>query len=937
VASAVVLVALSVIGVAVILALAQKKAMPKPRELLKGEVWSSRYAAALKKISRVELEKDMGPVFSLSVIYVVRNLQADQNGLKKGDCIAAFDGVPVRGISAVPFQRRGGRNRVEVWSGNEKKTVTFEPGAMGLSFTERWCPELAYLRGNERNAAWDDLLLVAAWEYATDPELAETALFHAHKAGYKGWMLPALMAVVSAWGNRPDLALAYGYLSYSTTPEHSLQPILATTCGAALEECRLEVLRELTEKYPQYHIADDVDQEELLKRARALSPAEQSAISSSGARLRTIKTDLTSQAQCENLPPVAVANLRRGGPLTANCPAGQKMQAAVGPGLENPAIILDMSFSDAKPLQEKWPPYFELDLVDISYDVEGILAKIWWDTRGNLSWWISGYSHDDKGGQKTCSPNCQNRAEIYLNGRLCEIRFNGERLALGLLPGEKRKVLGFLNFHGIQARVGKVTFAELSPIAPLGAPAASTAGAVASGAPPGVIQIPERPAAPSEAWFYDMTVGAYLAHGRRNPAWDLDAVEAARLTARYWADEAIDAEDILDKTRSAIAAGCDDPLILLIHGQMLGTIEGSSPQQGRFLTRAAAELQNSAYPAYVRFRALTLSYARCVDSLVGSIKQRSLQDARTAVALLPELLNDPNASKASIRKLLLDYAVPPDCGTSLKIAGDAYELYCAALARVDGGESIAQTVKGAYYIDYAWLARGGGWASTVTQEGWKLFGERLKVAAECLQDAIRMDPSNDDALARMITVCKGQSRPRAEMDGYLQQAIEANPNGLTARLFALDCLMPRWGGSHKEMVELTDQCLQQIRDNPKATPWLVKVRVQMHRDFANDLYFSTEDHLEGQTLENMYWMLPGVWNDLEQTFELALKRSPHSRLLKSDYASWAVRCEQWPVADRLLTELGDGAAPSSFGGLYEMRCARLKARAMTAALNEPVK
>jgi len=43
------------------------------------------------------------------------------------------------------------------------------------------------------------------------------------------------------------------------------------------------------------------------------------------------------------------------------------------------------------------------------------------------------------------------------------------------------------------------------------------------------------------------------------------------------------------------------------------------------------------------------------------------------------------------------------------------------------------------------------------------------------------------------------------------------------------------------------------------------------------------------------------------------------------------------VADRLFTELGDGAAPSSFGGLSEMHCARLKARAMTAALNEPAK
>jgi hypothetical protein len=87
----------------------------------------------------------------------------------------------------------------------------------------------------------------------------------------------------------------------------------------------------------------------------------------------------------------------------------------------------------------------------------------------------------------------------------------------------------------------------------------------------------------------------------------------------------------------------------------------------------------------------------------------------------------------------------------------------------------------------------------------------------------------------------------------------------------------------------------------------------------------------------MYWTLPEVWKDIEQAYELALTRSPNSRFLKSYYASWAVKCEQWAAADRLLTELGDGAAPYPFGGLSDLRWARLKARAMTAAINGTVK
>lgn len=148
---------------------------------------------------------------------------------------------------------------------------------------------------------------------------------------------------------------------------------------------------------------------------------------------------------------------------------------------------------------------------------------------------------------------------------------------------------------------------------------------------------------------------------------------------------------------------------------------------------------------------------------------------------------------------------------------------------------------------------------------------------------------------------------------------------------------PRWHGSALDMLQLTDQCLQRMRDDPKATPWLVTVRTKMHRDFADDLYVSTEDHSAGAVLQMAYWTDPAVWKDIQQAYELALARSPNSRLLKSYYASWAVKCEQWAAADRLLTELGDGAAPCPFGGLPYMRLARLKARAMTAAINGTAK
>lgn len=40
---------------------------------------------------------------------------------------------------------------------------------------------------------------------------------------------------------------------------------------------------------------------------------------------------------------------------------------------------------------------------------------------------------------------------------------------------------------------------------------------------------------------------------------------------------------------------------------------------------------------------------------------------------------------------------------------------------------------GKFYIKYAWNARGGGWASTVSEQGWEFFRKRVQLAREHLE------------------------------------------------------------------------------------------------------------------------------------------------------------------------------------------------------------
>ena len=54
-------------------------------------------------------------------------------------------------------------------------------------------------------------------------------------------------------------------------------------------------------------------------------------------------------------------------------------------------------------------------------------------------------------------------------------------------------------------------------------------------------------------------------------------------------------------------------------------------------------------------------------------------------------------------------------------------------------EPLLLLLKGQSYVQMAWLARGGGYADTVTRDGWKLFQERLATAENALTNAWRLD------------------------------------------------------------------------------------------------------------------------------------------------------------------------------------------------------
>jgi hypothetical protein len=79
------------------------------------------------------------------------------------------------------------------------------------------------------------------------------------------------------------------------------------------------------------------------------------------------------------------------------------------------------------------------------------------------------------------------------------------------------------------------------------------------------------------------------------------------------------------------------------------------------------------------------------------------------------------------------------------------------------------------YIGYAWDARGDGLSNTVSDTGWKLFGERIAKARTILDDASALSGKCPDWYIGMQQVAQGQSWDFAKATELFKQAVTFEP------------------------------------------------------------------------------------------------------------------------------------------------------------------
>jgi hypothetical protein len=113
--------------------------------------------------------------------------------------------------------------------------------------------------------------------------------------------------------------------------------------------------------------------------------------------------------------------------------------------------------------------------------------------------------------------------------------------------------------------------------------------------------------------------------------------------------------------------------------------------------------------------------------------------------------------------------------------------------------SITARVALAYVlVDYAWNARGSGWADTVADEGWRLFDQRLKRAMQVLDDAKGIKELCPIYWSVRMRAALGLQTSKAEFDELFRKATNATPDYHAFYLRRAIFLLPRWNGDPGE-------------------------------------------------------------------------------------------------------------------------------------------
>lgn len=413
------------------------------------------------------------------------------------------------------------------------------------------------------------------------------------------------------------------------------------------------------------------------------------------------------------------------------------------------------------------------------------------------------------------------------------------------------------------------------------------------------------------AHYRRMLVEPYDEVGKKDARWDEQARRALDQAARYYAkadEDWMTPQAIHGLFQEAVDAGCDDPLVRYIQARMVAQLSNADPDTVlRAHYESADALTASRYPPMQIGLATALAAGFLSTSEPhGPARAKRANDwLRTS---LDELVHSaktdrrtPEMESEWYRWAKLVTEAYRDGGDSFEEAEEKVEQ---ALAKTPVLEGTLHSLRGDAAIAAAWRARGSGVSSTVTEEGARIFEEKLTEARREFEAAAAAQPGDSIPPIRLITVDMGLDGDREVMEKWFTRAMEADGDNREACIAKLYWLEPKWRGTPEDLIAFGRACA--ATKNWRAGITLLAAHA--HQYLARTM--EVEEY-------SRYFDSDEVYDEISAVYQDYLEHFPADRVERTNFAVFLVLCRYSRPAAQQFEQAGDiGAATSLFSKAF---------------------
>jgi hypothetical protein len=228
---------------------------------------------------------------------------------------------------------------------------------------------------------------------------------------------------------------------------------------------------------------------------------------------------------------------------------------------------------------------------------------------------------------------------------------------------------------------------------------------------------------------------------------------------------------------------------------------------------------------------------------------------------------------------------------------DAAQATLDRLVERTPGAYAPRAIRGLFLIQHAWAARGSGYASEVTDEGARLFHERLSQAERDLEKAYELNPQAPAIPAALIYVGTGLGRDRTFIERQFTRAVTVDPYHYDAHANKWWHLQPQWYGSVEEAFAFASEA---ARRAPKGS----KLRLLLAR-----AYFERYEAKQRYSV----FSRPDVWREIEEAHTEYLAEHPEDARSRNWYAVYAYYAGRYDIVRQQLMVIGDRVESDVWG------------------------